>query len=117
MLRLFGICALLAWLLPFADAAEFTDPKLKRKADFWTFKKVERLPIPTNNPANPIDAFIQNRWQRENLHGSPPADPRTLARRIYFDLTGLPPTSDELNAFLSDKSPNACEILVDRLLN
>jgi hypothetical protein len=104
------------WLLPFASGAEFTDPKLKRKADFWTFKKAERPAIPTNNAANPIDGFIQEGWRRENLHGSPEADRRTLARRLYFDLTGLPPTPAELESFLNNKSPNAYEELVDRLL-
>jgi hypothetical protein len=117
MIRLVQTCALAALLLPFAHGADFKDEKLKRKADFWTFKKAERPAIPPNNAANPIDAFVQDRWQRENLHGSPPPDLRTLARRIYFDLTGLPPTPEELQAFLDDRSPNAYETLVDRLLN
>jgi hypothetical protein len=117
MLRCVQLCLLIVLLSPMADSAEFADAKLKRKADFWTFKKAERPTLPTNNAANPIDAFIQDRWRRENLHGSPPADRRTLARRVYFDLTGLPPTPEELQTFLNDKSPNAYESLVDRLLN
>src|ERR1041385_4831834 len=117
MIRVLQLCALLAWLTPLADSAEFTDPKLKRKADFWTFKKAERPTIPTNSAANPIDAFIQDRWEKENLHGSPPADQRRLARRLYFDLVGFPPPPDELQSFLDDKSPNAYDKLVDRLLN
>jgi hypothetical protein len=108
---------LFAGLLFVANAAEITDRKLKRQADFWTFKKAERPSIPTNKSANPIDAFVQAARQKQNLHGSPPADRRTLARRIYFDLTGLPPTPEELQSFLNDKSPTAYESLVDRLLN
>ena len=117
MIRTVQIALLLAIACLWANADEFADAKLRRKADFWTFKKAERPAIPTNNAANPIDAFIQQTLQRENLHSSPPADRRTLARRIYFDLTGLPPTPEELQTFLDDKSSNAYESLVDRLLN
>jgi hypothetical protein len=117
VIRTSQLCALMAALLFPLNAAEFADAKLKRKADFWTFKKADRPAVPTNSVANPIDAFIQERLQRENLHSSPPADRRTLARRIYFDLTGLPPAPEELQTFLNDKSPNAYKVLVDRLLN
>jgi hypothetical protein len=117
MIRTFQLVLLLALAAPLANAAEITDRKLKRQADFWTFKKPERPAIPTNNAANPVDAFVRAAWQKQNLDGSPPADRRTLARRIYFDLTGLPPTPEELQAFLNDKSPNAYESLVDRLLS
>src|ERR1043165_45566 len=117
MIRTVQLALILAVLWPLASAAEVADAKLKRKADFWTFKKASRPGVPTNNAAQPIDAFIQERWQRENLHGSPPADRRSLARLLSFDLTGLPPTPEELQTFLDDKSPNAYEALVDRLLN
>lgn len=117
MIRLLSLCALLACALLTAGAAEITDRKLKRQADFWTFRTAERPNVPATKAASPIDAFIEAGWQKQNLHGSPPADRRTLARRIYFDLTGLPPTPEELQRFLGDKSPNACESLVNRLLN
>src|SRR3954469_9865263 len=82
MIRTIQLLLLFVWLLPNVSSAELSDAKLKRKADFWTFKKAERPAIPANNAANPIDAFIRDRWQRENLHGSPSADRRTLARRV-----------------------------------
>jgi hypothetical protein len=117
VIRLFTLCVLLACALHVADAAEITDRKLRRQADFWTFKKAERPSIPNNTAGNPIDAFIQTAWQKQNLHGSPPADRRTLARRVFFDISGLPPTPEELETFLKDTSRNAYEALVDRLLN
>ncbi|MCA9265179.1 MAG: DUF1553 domain-containing protein, partial [Planctomycetales bacterium] len=65
---------------------------------------------------NPIDHFVLTRLQKAGLSPSPPADKRTLIRRVTFDLTGLPPTSAETEAFLNDQSPRAFEQLVDRLL-
>jgi hypothetical protein len=65
---------------------------------------------------NPIDAFILARLEKEGLSPAPEADRRTLARRVSFDLTGLPPTPEEVRAFLEDQSPDAYEKLVDRLL-
>ena len=67
-------------------------------------------------PQNPIDHFVLARLEAEGLHPSPEADPRTLIRRLSFDLTGLPPTPEEVAAFSKDKSPHAYEKLVDRLL-
>ncbi len=65
---------------------------------------------------NPIDRFIQAELAEDVLNPSPEADRRTLLRRITFDLTGLPPTLEELEAFLSDESETAYEKIVDRLL-
>src|SRR4051794_28265281 len=65
---------------------------------------------------NPIDTFILARLEKENLAPSTEADRRTLIRRVTFDLTGLPPTPEEVSAFESDASPDAYEKLVDRLL-
>ena len=70
----------------------------------------------TNHSKNPIDAFILERLAAAQLQPSPAADRVTLARRVHFDLTGLPPTPFELDQFLADKSPDAYEKLVDRLL-
>jgi len=67
-------------------------------------------------PRTPVDAFLLARMQTEKLHPSPEADRRTLIRRLYFDLLGLPPSPDEVAAFLADDSPDAYERLVDRLL-
>ncbi|MEP6663242.1 MAG: DUF1549 domain-containing protein, partial [Verrucomicrobiota bacterium] len=65
---------------------------------------------------NPIDNFILARLEQEGLKPAPEADRRTLARRVSLDLTGLPPTPEEVDAFVKDKSSNAYEKLVDRLL-
>ncbi len=81
----------------------------------WAFQPVKCPPVPVvrNRPfANPIDAFVQAKSQES----FPAADRRTLIRRVTFDLIGLPPTPKEIDAFLSDKSPEAFAKVVDRLL-
>jgi mono/diheme cytochrome c family protein len=86
----------------------------------WSFKPVTRPEVPQlhgeTEVRNPIDAFIINRLQQDKLTPSPPVDRRTLIRRASFDLTGLPPTPEEMDAFLADKRPDAYEQLVERLL-
>jgi hypothetical protein len=67
-------------------------------------------------PRNEIDNFILARLAQENLNPSPEADRSTLIRRLSLDLTGLPPSAEEVEAFVADKDPNAYEKLVDRLL-
>ena len=66
--------------------------------------------------ADAIDRFIQHRLATENLSSSPPADRYTLVRRVTLDLTGLPPSAEEVTAFVEDESPDAYEQLVQRLL-
>ncbi|MDW8197227.1 MAG: DUF1549 domain-containing protein [Gemmataceae bacterium] len=87
----------------------------------WAFQPIQRpaVPVVTNPQArihNPIDQFILARLEREKLAPSPPADKTTLLRRVSLDLIGLPPTPEELEAFLNDDSPQAFEKVVDRLL-
>ncbi len=84
----------------------------------WTAPVRPDVPTPANKAAvrNPIDAFIQARLERDNLQPTPEADRRTLLRRLSLDLTGLPPTRAEIETFLADKSPDAYEKQVDRLL-
>jgi hypothetical protein len=88
--------------------------------EFWAFKPVVKPEVPTvSDPAwvrSPIDAFILARLEREKLKPAPPADKGTLIRRLTYDLTGLPPTPEEVRAFRADKSPDAYEKLVERLL-
>jgi len=85
----------------------------------WSFIPVERPPVPEVTRKdwirNPIDAFILARLEREGLSPSPEASKETLIRRVTLDLTGLPPTLEEIDAFLADESPDAYERLVDRL--
>lgn len=87
---------------------------------FWSFQPPSRHPLPQlNDPSWPqtrADHFILAAMQREGLAPSPPADRRTWIRRATFDLTGLPPTPEEITAFLADDSPDAYARLVDRLL-
>lgn len=91
--------------------------------EHWSFIPPERPPVPTATspassatPTHPIDAFIAERLGQENLHLGPEADRTTLVRRTTLDLTGLPPSPEEVDAFLADTSPKAYENLVDRLL-
>ncbi|SPE29780.1 conserved exported hypothetical protein [Candidatus Sulfopaludibacter sp. SbA6] len=87
---------------------------------FWSFVPPRRPDLLAVKDAawtkNPIDRFILARLEREGLHPSPEADKRLLIRRVSFDLTGLPPTPAEVQAFLADSSPDAYEAVVDRLL-
>ena len=86
-------------------------------AEHWAFVPAKRPKVPaTKGPASPIDAFVERRLAKEGLKPSPEADRRTLIRRLSFDLTGLPPTPAEVDAFVADKSPDAYLKLVDRLL-
>ena len=93
-------------------------------AEHWAFGKPVRPPVPkvadaagAAAPENPIDFFVRDRLARDGLRPSPEADRATLCRRVHFDLTGLPPTPAELDAFVADGSPDAYEKLVDRLLS
>jgi len=83
---------------------------------FWSFRPIAKPTPPVPNRANPIDSFIDSKLAERGLARSPEADRRTLARRVTFDLTGLPPTFAEVEAFVKDDSPNAYEKLIDRLL-
>ncbi len=83
----------------------------------WAFQSVQAPAVPEIVGAdNPIDAFLQARLKKEDLAPAPTADKPTLIRRVTLDLTGLPPTPAEVDAFLADDSANAYETLVDGLL-
>ena len=89
-------------------------------SNHWAFTPPKRPAVPAVKDAswvrNPIDAFVLARLEAEGLRPSPEADKTTLIRRVTLDLTGLPPTPEEVDAFLADSSPNAYEKVVDRLL-
>ncbi len=86
----------------------------------WSFIPPKPPPIPQVNdrrwPRNPVDFFILHRLEQQGLVPSPEADKTTLIRRVTLDLTGLPPTPAEVDAFLTDTSPDAYEKLAHRLL-
>jgi mono/diheme cytochrome c family protein len=92
-----------------------TDTRAGR--DWWSLQPIERHPIPATPGAdNPVDAFILAALADRGWEPAPEADRRTLIRRVTFDLTGLPPSIDEVEAFAADDAPGAYERLVDRLL-
>ncbi|MGH9845745.1 MAG: DUF1549 domain-containing protein, partial [Blastocatellia bacterium] len=91
-----------------------------RRLDLWSLKTPRRPAVPDvpgqGKPGNPIDAFVLARLKAGELQPSPPANRLALIRRLSFDLLGLPPSPDEARAFVADKSPDAYQRLVERLL-
>jgi len=96
------------------------EPITDADCDHWAFRPLQRVRPPVVNDTtwvrNPIDCFILFRLERDGLQPLPPAGRATLLRRVTFDLTGLPPTPEELVSFLDDASTDAWERVVDRLL-
>ncbi len=88
--------------------------------DWWSLQPVRRAQPPAVEHADwirtPIDAFVLEKLKASALVPAPEAEKRQLIRRVCFDLTGLPPTPEEVDAFLNDRSPDAYERLVDRTL-
>ena len=89
------------WRWPFEKPVKHESPAVKNKA--WV--------------RNEIDAFVLSKLEKESLSPAPPASKRTLARRVYLDLVGMPPSPDELTAFLEDESSDAYETVVNQLLD
>jgi hypothetical protein len=92
----------------------------EKRSSLWSLKKPQLPPLPAVRDQgwvrNDIDYFILNRLEARNLGPSPEADKRTLIRRATYDLTGLPPTAQEVDRFVGDASPQAYERLIDGLL-
>lgn len=103
---------------PFSPAAVVVGRN--RDPNHWAFQPVKDPPLPIVKdaawPANGLDNFILAKLQAKNLTPTPAADKRTLIRRLSFDLVGLPPSPEEIQAFLADASPDATARLIDRLL-
>lgn len=119
------IADLVAWVkmgAPDPRTGKATARKAAHGKDHWAFQPVKQPAIPAPGSAtaggstNPIDAFIGAKLAENGLTPSPAADKRTLLRRVYFDLIGLPPTPEETQAFLDDTAPDAFARVVDRLL-
>ena len=116
------ILALAVTAVLLAPNALRSDEKPAARVDDWAFKPIQKRAVPTP-PAefktwvrNPVDAFVLVKLLANGLKPSPEADRRVLARRVSIDLTGLPPTPEELDAYLKDGAVDAYEKLVDRLL-
>jgi hypothetical protein len=114
------IALLEAWIREGAISPAEEQPEPDPR-EHWAFKKPARPPVPRISNvkfeiSNPIDAFLAVEWQKRGLTPSPPTDKPTLLRRVYLDLIGLPPTREELHAFLADTSRDAYERVVDSLL-
>ncbi len=115
------VSSLKQWIASGAKYAE--EPLLARRAgpDWWSLRPIASPEVPSVRRGdwvrNPIDAFVLARLEKEGLTPSPEADRATLIRRLSFDLTGLPPTPLEVEAFQNDPRADAYDRLVDRLLD
>jgi len=119
------IVLLTKWIELGAPLGEAPKPKRfpikKEDREFWAFQKPQRPAAPAiesrnSKIENPIDAFIEQRLQRAGLTLAPRANRQVLIRRATYDLTGLPPTPEEVRAFMADETSNAYTRLIDRLL-
>ncbi|MGH9631357.1 MAG: PSD1 and planctomycete cytochrome C domain-containing protein, partial [Bryobacteraceae bacterium] len=104
-----------------AQLAAMEDMPIPPEArNYWAFREVVRPQVPvTSDPESnrhPVDAFLMRKLEEKGLTPAPLADRRTLVRRAYLDLIGLPPTPEEVNEFLKDESPRAWERLIEKLL-
>jgi hypothetical protein len=112
-----GLCGFL-WA---GEPKKYREPEVtKTDRAHWAFQKPKRPGPPRVRHAqpvtNPIDAFLLARLEKAGLDFAPPADRATLLRRVTFDLTGLPPSPEEVEAFLQDRRPGAYARVVERLL-
>jgi hypothetical protein len=91
-------------------------PVTEEERQWWAFRPVTRGEPPRNGEAHPVDAFLRAGWEKAGVRPAQTAEKRTLARRAYLDLLGLPPTPEQIHAFVEDAAPDAWEKLIDRLL-
>ncbi|MBS0201680.1 MAG: DUF1549 domain-containing protein [Planctomycetes bacterium] len=106
---------------PGSEAVAESDPSgVKAARGHWAFQPLQPVVPPAVHesswPDSPVDAFVLARLEQESLQHAAPASRHEWIRRVTFDLTGLPPEPDEIDDFVRDESPDACERLVDRLL-
>lgn len=115
------MCRILVLCFFFCLTAGAITPEMieQERKNFWAYRPPVNHPVPNHEGAwgkNAIDAFIFENHKKLKLTPSSEADRRTLIRRVYFDLTGLPPSFEEVEAFANDKAPDAYERLIDKLL-
>jgi len=112
-----AVAVLVEWVTAGASfpADTTTKPDPMAAKNHWAFRAVVDPAVPPGSD-NPIDAFIRAKLHEKKLTPSKPADRRTLIRRVTFDLIGLPPGAEEIEAFENDKAPDAYDKLIDRLL-
>ena len=113
------IASLKAWIESGAEMPATFEQIKRTTTTHWSFQpiaKVEPPALPSDWVKNPIDAFVLRKLGQVKFTPSDVADRRTLIRRVTLDLTGLPPTPEEIEQFLADRAPDAYERLVDRLL-
>ena len=121
-----ALAAVRRWI---ADGAVWPDGSAIRETgrtitdkdrNWWAFRPLNTPTVPSVVPSrwseNEIDAFVFATLDAKDMRPAPQADKRTLVRRAYFDVLGLPPTPDQIEAFANDDAPNAWEKLIDRLL-
>lgn len=93
----------------------------KEGREFWSFQPVSNPAVPVVGGhafvKNPIDAFVLKRLLDQGLQPAPLAQPRTLIRRLYMNLTGVPPTPEQVDKYLADDSPRATQVVIDHLLH
>ena len=106
--------------LPYPVDTTIVDPKLQTSSDYWAYRPIKRPELPSVQSKdwvrNPIDAFILAKLEEQGFKPAEPASKLTLIRRVYYDLTGLPPSPEAVDAFLNNSSPDAYEKLIDKLL-
>ena len=100
-------------------SADEVDPRMAGAAQHWSFKPLKRPPVPEREDAwitSPVDAFVLAKLEEAGLAPAAPAGKAALLRRVTFDLTGLPPSPEEIAAFVRDTGADAFATVVDRLL-
>jgi mono/diheme cytochrome c family protein len=115
------IADLVRWVDAGAPDPRGDEPVAEDARTFWAFQPIRQVAPPAVRGAGwcrtPVDRFILAKLEERGVHPAPPAPKAVLIRRLFFDLTGLPPTPEEVAAFLADESPDAYERLVNRLLD
>ncbi|MFM7109918.1 MAG: DUF1549 domain-containing protein, partial [Planctomycetota bacterium] len=111
-----GLKSIIAWIDAGAKPGKDEQATASSRPSLWSLTPPRPIEVPEGQEEHPIDRFVRARLRKEGLNPSPEADRRALLFRLSLDLTGLPPTEQELSAFMSDTSPGAYVRQVDRLL-